>query len=259
MKDTALITGASAGLGREFARTHAARGGDLVVTARRAEALDALKAELETAHGITVHTIPLDLGAPGAAETLHAEVGRLGVRIDVLVNNAGFGGHGRHVERSLDDERAMLALNVGALMELTHLFASDMVAQGGGKILQVGSTAGFMPGPNQAVYFATKAFVQSYAQALDEELRPHGITVTVLAPGYVETEFAATANLEGTAMVRAGGADAASVARFGYDAMRRGDLVAINDRMLAFLINWIIPLLPRRMALSMVMKNQSKA
>lgn len=258
MPTTALITGASSGLGAEFARIHAAKGGDVILTARREAALNALKAELEAAHGITAHVFALDLGARGGADQLYDQVKQAGLRVDILINNAGFGGQGPHISRDLAAEHAMLDLNIGALVTLTHRFASDMVAQGSGKILNVGSTAGFVPGPNQAVYFASKAFVNSFTQAVDQELRAKGVSCTVLAPGYVETEFAQAADLEGTPMVKAGGASAADVAKHGYDAMMRGKLVTINDPKLSFMLNWIIPLLPRRMVLNTVGKSQSK-
>lgn len=258
MPKTALITGASSGLGAAFARLHAAKGGALILTARREAALNALKAELEAAHGITAHVIALDLGAPGGADALYDAVQATGEEVEILINNAGFGGHGLHIERDLEDERAMIALNITALVTLAHRIGGDMAARGRGKILNVGSTAGFIPGPNQAVYFATKAFVNSFSLALDQELRAKGVTATVLAPGYVETEFAKAANLEGTQMVKAGGATAKDVARIGYRAMMKGQLVAINDPKLAFLLNWIVPFLPRRMVLSMVAKGQSK-
>ncbi|MGB0799357.1 MAG: SDR family NAD(P)-dependent oxidoreductase [Planktomarina sp.] len=256
MSNTALITGASVGIGREFARYHAAQGGDLILTARRKAELDALKQELETAHGIKVHTIALDLAATDGAKALIEQVGE--TKVDILINNAGFGGHGIHTERNIADEITMIDLNVKALVELTHAFAGQMVAQGGGKILNVGSTAGFMPGPNQAVYFATKAFVNSFSQAIDQELRAKGVTCTVLAPGYVETEFAAVANLEGTDLVKGGGATAQSVAKHGYDAMMAGKLVTVNEKMVSFLTQWVVPMLPRRMILKMIAKMQSK-
>lgn len=259
MANTALITGASSGIGKELARYHAARGGDVILTARRAETLEALKTELESEHGVSAHVFALDLGGAGAARQLYDTVKDAGLTVDVLINNAGFGGHGHHIDRALDDELAMINLNVMALVTLTRLFAADMAERGSGKILNVGSTAGFIPGPNQAVYFATKAFVNSFSQAIDQELRHKGVTCTLLAPGYVETEFAKVANLEGTTMVKAGGATPASVAKHSYDAMMRGDLVTINDRQLSVLLNWIVPLLPRRMVLSMIERNQSKS
>ena len=258
MANTALITGASSGIGKEIARYHAAKGGDVVLTARREGELAALKADLEKSHGIAAHVFPLDLGAAGGAEALYDAVKNAGLRIDILVNNAGFGGHGIHIERDLQAEMAMIDLNVKALVTLTHKFAADMVAQGGGKILNVGSTAGFIPGPKQAVYFATKAFVNSFSQAIDQELRGKGVTCTVLAPGYVETEFAKSANLEGAKMLESGGASAESVAKHGYDAMMRGKLVTINQTSLSLLLNWIAPLLPRRRVLKMVSQAQTK-
>ncbi|MEM5477296.1 SDR family oxidoreductase [Pacificibacter sp. AS14] len=258
MSNTALITGASSGIGKEFARYHAALGGDLILTARREAELDALKVELEAAHDITAHVFALDLGAAGGAEALIKAVGDAGLKVDILINNAGFGGHGIHIERDMSAEQAMIDLNISALVTLTHAFGGQMAVQGGGKILNVGSTAGFIPGPQQAVYFATKAFVNSFSQAIDQELNARGVTCTVLAPGYVETEFAQTANLQGTEMVKGGGATAASVAKHGYDAMLAGKLVTINDPKMSFLLNWLTPLLPRRMVLKMTNKTQSK-
>ena len=258
MANTALITGASSGIGYEFARYHASKGGDLVITARRRDPLEALKAELEGKHGVTVHVIDLDLGAPGGADKLYEAVKALGVDIKVLINNAVIGGHGIFVERDAATEQAMIDLNNSALVRLTHHIANDMVASGGGKILNVGSTAGFAPGPNQAIYFATKAFVNSFSQAIDQELRDKGVTSTVLAPGYVETEFAKAANLEGTNMVKGGGASAADVAKHGYDAMMGGALLTINDKRLSFMLNWIVPLMPRRLALKTIAQSQSK-
>lgn len=258
MSNTALITGASSGLGKEFARYHASRGGDVIISARREEALNDLKSELEDKHGIKAHVFAQDLGAEGGADALYDAVSDAGLRVDILINNAGFGGHGIHIERDLANEQAMIDLNVKALVTLTHRVANDMVAQGGGKILNVGSTAGFAPGPNQAVYFATKAFVNSFSQAVDEELRGRGVTCTVLAPGYVETEFAKSANLEGTSMVKAGGASARDVAKHGYDAMLAGELITINDKRMSFMLNWAVPLMPRRMALKVIGDTQSK-
>ena len=170
MAITALITGASSGIGAALAQYHASKGGDVILTARRAEQLNALKLEIETAHGVSAHVFALDLTAEVGAADLHAQIKAAGLSVDILINNAGFGGQGEFVERSLEADLGMIDLNVKALVALTHLVANDMVEQGSGKILHVGSTAGFMPGPLQATYFATKAFVNSFSQALDEEL-----------------------------------------------------------------------------------------
>lgn len=258
MSNTALITGASSGIGREFARLHARKGGDVIITARRKDALDALKAELESDHSVTVTAIPLDLGAEGAAQTLYDTVKQTGVQVDILINNAGFGGHGKFVDRALADDLAMIDLNVGALVSLCHLFGQDMVAQSGGKILNVSSTAAHLPGPLQATYFATKAFVSSFSLALAEEIKNDGVTVTALEPGYVDTGFVEAAKLEGTGLVRQAGKTASETARIGYDAMRMGRLTVINEAKLNFVLNWVAPLLPQQAKLSMVRKMQEK-
>lgn len=258
MTKLALVTGASSGIGRELARHHAAQGGDLILTARRAPELAALKAEVEAAHGIKAEVIALDLGAAGGAEALVARVRALGQPLDILINNAGFGGAGLHVQRALAAEQAMLDLNVRALVTLAHEFGAEMAQRGTGRILNIGSTAGFAPGPNQAVYFATKAFVNSFSQALDHELRPRGVTCTLLAPGYVETGFADVADMRGTPMVKAGGRDAAGTAKIGYAAMQRGDLIAFDRKALGFALARILPLMPRRLVLSIVGRSQAR-
>lgn len=258
MTKTALITGASSGIGEAFAKYHASKGGDVILTARRGDALNTLKTELETEHGIKAYVFTTDLGTADGAQTLYQQIKAAGIRVDILINNAGFGGQGEFIERYLNKDLSMIDLNVKALVSLTHLIANDLVAQGGGKILHVGSTAGFMPGPLQATYFATKAFVNSFSQALDEELRDKGVTSTVLAPGYVETEFAKSADLEGTGLVKGGGASPEDVAKHGYDAMMSGTLVTINDFGLRFIINWLMPFMPLRMKLKMIRKMQTK-
>jgi short-subunit dehydrogenase len=247
----ALVTGASAGIGKELARYHAKQGGDVILVARRKEALDALKDELEKEFSVKAHVFTADLSVAGSAEKLYDQVKKANHDIDILINNAGFGGHGKLTDRKLEEDLSMIMVNIVSLVALTHLFAADMAKKGGGQILNVGSTAGFMPGPNQATYFATKAFVNSFSQAVDQELRDKGVTSTVLCPGYVETEFAHVANLEGTQMVAQRGATAESVATCGYDAMMAKSLVIINETMLSIMLQWIIPLMPRRMVLKL--------
>ncbi|WP_299412117.1 SDR family oxidoreductase [uncultured Sulfitobacter sp.] len=258
MAKTALITGASSGIGAEFARYHAQKGGDVVLTARSADRLQSLADELTAEYGIKAHVLPADLGAQDGADILIAQVIKAGVQVDILINNAGFGGQGRHIDRDLAEELGMVDLNVKALVALSHYFGREMAKRAQGCILNVGSSAGFMPGPMQATYFATKAFVKSFSQALDHELRPQGVTVTLLAPGYVNTAFADRADLHGTKLVAGGGKTPRSVAKYGYDAMSRGELVAVNEKQLGFMIDWIIPLLPRRAVLKMIERMQSK-
>lgn len=250
-KKLALVTGASAGIGKELARYHAKQGGDVILVARRKEALEDLKTELEKEYSVKAYVFTSDLSRVGAAEKLYEDVTKAGHEVEILINNAGFGGHGIVTERKLEDDINMIMVNNISLVALTHLFAADMVKKGYGKILNVGSTAGFMPGPNQATYFATKAFVNSFSQAVDHELRSKGVTSTVLCPGYVETEFADVANLHDTDAVKNGGASAESVAKIGYDAMMKEQLVTINETMLSIMLQWIIPFLPRRMVLKM--------
>tara|TARA_R110002096_G_scaffold14582_5_gene50707 strand:- start:20539 stop:21318 length:780 start_codon:yes stop_codon:yes gene_type:complete len=258
MSNIALITGASSGIGRAFAHYHASLGGDVIIVARRKDALQSLKTELEQQFGITATVIAQDIGTPEGAHALYKAVQKAKIQVDILINNAGFGGHGAFIDRNLDEDLAMIDLNVKSLVTLTHLVARDMVAQKSGKILNVGSTAGMMPGPLQATYFATKAYVNSFSQAIDQEMRGQGVTSTVLAPGYVHTEFAATANLEGTGLVKQKGKTAAQTAKIGYDAMMRGKLHVVNETMLGFMVNWVIPMAPRRMVMSMVQGMQKK-
>ncbi|MCY0095484.1 SDR family NAD(P)-dependent oxidoreductase [Hoeflea ulvae] len=255
MPNIALITGASSGIGREMARYHASKGGDLIITARRAAELESLKAELEARHGVQVMTVPLDIAGESGAEALYQAT--RGQTIEILINNAGFGGHGEFLDRGLKSDEAMINLNITALVRLCHLIGGDMVARGKGKVLNVSSTAAYQPGPLQATYFATKAFVSSLSCALDYEWRPHGVTVTALEPGFVKTEFAEVAAMTDLDVTKTG-ATAESVAKFGYDAMLKGKLRVINDRKMRFMLNWIVPLLPRRMVLKAVHDMQTK-
>jgi short-subunit dehydrogenase len=259
MGKLALITGASSGIGAEFARLHARKGGDLVLVARREEALNALKQELEKAHGISATVLVADLAAPGAAQKIFAATEEAGLQIDILINNAGFGGHGKFHERDLASDQAMMQVNMNALVDLTHLYLQGMVSRNSGKILQVASTAGMIPGPLQAVYYATKAFVISFSQAIAEELSGTGVTSTALCPGAVDTGFVAAGDLEGAALFEKSAASAVSVAECGYEAMLKGDLVKINEPALNFGLNWVIPLLPRKLVLKLSRKTMEKS
>ena len=246
-RPVALVTGASSGIGLEIARLHAARGGDLVVVARRGDRLRELADELSSSHGADTLVVEADLATADGIAALKAATGDR--RIDVLVNNAGFGGRGPFHERE-DAGRLleMVDLNVRALTELTHHYVRSMVARGHGRILQVGSTAGFLPGPLQAVYYASKAYVNSLSQAMAEELRGTGVTVTLLAPGPVATEFFDVAGMSRTSF-RAKAPSAAKVARIGYEAMLEGRLVVIDDRRIAALTR-VVGLLPKRLLLT---------
>ena len=227
MKKTALITGASSGIGKELARIHAENGGDLVIVARRQEQLDALKEELEKQHSVRVTVIAKDLGRPEAAQEIFEEVTAAGIEVEYLINNAGFGGHGKFHEREWEQDLAMIQLNVVALTALCRLFLPEMVKRNRGRILNVSSTASFMPGPLQAVYFATKAFVTFLSNAVAEELHDKKVTVTALLPGATETEFAQTSGMDKTGLF-AKTVSARSVAEDGYEGMMRGKLNVVS-------------------------------
>lgn len=186
---TALITGASSGIGAEFARALAARGADLVLVARRQDRLDSLAAELGTGYGTSCTVIALDLAAPDAAARLFADVESRGIRVSTLVNNAGFGTHGTFAELDPDRIANEIQLNVTALVELTRAFLPGMLADGRGALVNVASTAAFQPIPRMAVYAATKAFVLSFTEAIAWESRGSGLKVLALSPGPTATEF----------------------------------------------------------------------
>ena len=250
MGNTALVTGASSGIGAELARLHAAKGGDLVLVARRESALNDLKSELEKAYGITATVIAADLAHPDSAEKIFTLTEAAGIQIDVLINNAGCGGHGKFYKRDLAKDQAMMQVNMVSLVNLTHLYLQGMVSRNSGKILHVASTAGFIPGPLQAVYYSTKAFVVSFSQAIAQELSDTNVTSTVLCPGAVATGFVEAGDLNGVAAWD-NAATPKSVAKCGYEAMMKGNLVKFNQFSLSFLINWIVPFLPRKTMLKM--------
>ena len=192
VRPATLITGASAGLGVEFAKQCAKRGDEVVLVARRKDRLDALAAEI----GGKAHVIAADLSKPGAATDIVAETIARGMWVRTLINNAGFGLRGRFDELSLDRQLEMVDLNIRALTNLSFAVINDMVLKGGGSILNVASTAAFQAGPNMAVYFASKAFVLSFTEALHEEWKDRGIKVSALCPGPTRTEFGEVAGFE---------------------------------------------------------------
>ena len=256
---TALITGASSGIGKELARIHAEQGGDLVIVARRENKLNALKAELEKKHGIKVMVIAKDLTLPSAASEIYQEVKQAGVEVNYLINNAGFGGRGKFHERAWDKDLAMLNLNVVALTALTRLFLPDFVKRNEGRILNVSSTASLMAGPLQAVYYATKAYVTSFSNAIAEELHDTNITVTALLPGATETEFASTSGMDKTGLFE-NTFSARSVAEDGYNAMLAGKLDVIAGVTFAQRIMMAaIPLMPKKMMLKQIRQMQEVA
>lgn len=235
---TALITGASSGIGMELARVHAEQGGDLILVARRRERLEALKAELEAAHDVRVFVIVADLAQDGAPRKVYETVRELDVDVDILINNAGFGLHGLFHTQDPEKLAQMVHVNVLATTMLTRLFVPHLIARGRGHIMNVASIAAFMPGPWQAVYYATKAYVLSLSEALADELRTTGVTVTVLCPGATETEFKERAQIGRVRGFEMGAMSAREVAEYGYRAMLAGKRVVVpgwRNRLLTFL------------------------
>jgi len=227
MAKTALVTGASAGLGAEYAKLFAKDGHDVVLVARRRVKLDALAKELEASHAIKAHVIAEDLGKPGAAARIALALEERKIEIEFLVNNAGFGTTGAFAELDAARELEMVQVNVVALLELTRALLPGMVARKSGRVLNIGSTAGFVPGPFMAVYYASKAFVNSFTEALAFELEGTGVTATVSCPGATATEFAQVAGNDKSKLFESGVATAAGVAADGYHAMMRGQSMAV--------------------------------
>ena len=221
-----LITGASAGLGAEFARQLAAKGQRLVLAARRTDRLEALAAELGNARAVTA-----DLSRPGAAAGLIGDIEQAGETVELLVNNAGFGLHGWLAELDAARQCEMIDLNCGALLDLTRAVLPSMIARKSGAILNVASTAAFQPGPGMAVYFATKAFVLSLSEAVHEEVKPHGIRVTALCPGPTRTEFGEVAGFGGNGAFDRLSMDSPTVVSAGLRGLERNKAVVIPGAM----------------------------
>jgi uncharacterized protein len=226
---TALITGASSGIGYELAKLFAQDHYNLVLVARSAAKLSQLADELQRQNGISVKVIPLDLTSAPAPQFLFDQLQREDIAVDVLVNNAGFGKRGEFAKIPVQESLAQVQLNITALTHLTGLFAAPMLERGGGKILNVASTAGFQPGPLMAVYYATKAYVISFSEALANELSRSGVTVTCLCPGPTDTGFQGRAGTENTMVFKKSrpmSADA--VARDGYRGLMAGKTLVIS-------------------------------
>lgn len=243
---TALITGASSGIGLALARVFAGDGVDVILSARSEDRLRELANEVRETYRVKARVIPADLSRPGQAQKIYDRVVATGWQVDCLVNNAGFGVYGDFAETDWMAEAAMVQVNIVALTQLTKLFLPEMIARGRGKILNVASTAAFQPGPMMAVYFATKAYVLSFSEAIAHELRGTGVHVTALCPGATETGFQRAAGATGSRVFDSRklptGAD---VAVYGYKVLQRQKRVAVHgaiNKMLAFGTR----LLPRR-------------
>ena len=257
-RGTALITGASGGIGAELAKIFAREGFDVVLVARRKEELEKLAGELAKSHGVTATAIAADLTKPGAADELFAETKKRKLDVDALVNNAGFGTYGHFLELDLARELQEIQLNVVALTHLTKLFGGPMAERKRGWILNVASTAGFQPGPLMAVYYATKAYVLSLSEALTTELKPLGIHVTALCPGPTESGFQSAAKMQESMLFkRLAVADAASVAEQGFRGVMRGRAVVVTGMLNKMMVQ-SVRVTPRAVVRGLVLRMQGR-
>lgn len=256
MRKTALVTGASAGIGRELAGLFAHHRHDVVLTARREERLRDLAAELQARTGVTAHVVAADLAAEDGARHLHDEVTGRGIDIEYLVNNAGFGTFGPFADTDPRQTMDLVRVNVAALTELTALFVPPMVARHSGRVLNVASAAAFQPGPLMATYYASKAYVLHLSEALSEELEGTGVSVTALCPGPVRTEFQEVAGMESSGLVlHKRLVSVEEVAEAGYAAMMRGKPLVVPGmatKLLAFSVRFA----PRRFVAKFVRRLQ---
>ncbi len=245
-----LITGASAGIGMELARLFAAKGHRVALTARRADRLNELAGEIVRAGGAEPIVIPCDLQQPGACDTIQSVLEEAGVELEYLVNNAGFGIFGHAIKRDRNDQLGMIAVNIQVLTDLTLRFSDQLIRNRGG-ILNLGSIAGFLPGPGMAVYYATKAYVLSFSEAMRHELAPHGVRVTVVCPGPVLTEFQDRAGFEPGVDSAILNVSPARVAQQGYEGLmadRRAVLPGLGIKLVPFLLRFF----PRSFVLAAV-------
>jgi hypothetical protein len=256
-RPVALVTGASMGLGAEFARLLASEGYDLVLTARSGERLATLAKEVENLHGVDARVLVANLGDDRAPQAIHDHMRDAGIEIDVLVNNAGFGMYGEFQDSSLQTEMEMIQVNIIALVHLTKLFVRDMVERKRGRIVNVASTAAFQAGPMQSVYYASKAFVLSFSEAIGNELKGTGVTVTALCPGPTPTGFQERANvgsLRGLRLMMRVSPEA--VVRAGYNGMKRGRPVVVPGALNNIHV-FLLRLVPRRLVTNVVRKLQT--
>lgn len=254
MKNTALITGASNGIGLELAKIHASKGGDLVLVARNKSKLEEVKKDLEEHFNISVYIIGKDLSEINAAQEVYDETTNQNIQIDYLINNAGFGDYGMFEESNWDKELQMINLNITTLTLFTKLYLQDMVKRNNGRIMNVASTAAFQSGPTMSVYCATKAYVLSFTEAISNEVKNRNITITALCPGATETGFQAAGGLEDSPLFNGKKLPSAKdVALYGYASMIKGKTVAIHGT-----INYIMANSVRFIPRSVVLKVSRK-
>lgn len=248
---TALITGASSGIGREFAKLLAKDGYNLVIVARGREALEKVREQIQEHHDVNIKIFDKDLSKLENINFIHDELKRQKCDIDILVNGAGFGDYGKFQDMPWERELGMMGVNMVAVVYLTKLFLPGMIARGNGKILNIASTAAFQPGPLMAVYYATKAFVLHFSEAIGNELRGTGVTVTTLCPGPTATHFQSVAGIKNSRFIRNKLPSASEVAKFGYRALSKGKTTVIYgyyNRLLIFFARF----LPRRFVIKIM-------
>lgn len=255
---TSLITGASSGVGLELAKIHAAQKGDLVLVARSENKLLELKDELERQYNVKVTVLANDLSLPDIPQKVFEAVKAQNIQVDFLINNAGIGDYGFFHETDWVKDEMMIDLNIRAVTRLTKLFLPEMIARRSGKIMIVSSLAGFQPGPLMAVYFATKAYLLHFSEALANEVKDFGVTITTLCPGATDTGFQTAADMKDSKIAKADGLQTAKeVAEVGYKAMLKGKTVAIpglKNNLLAFLTRF----LPRKTLTQIVRNTQER-
>ena len=256
-RETALITGASSGIGLDLAKLMAPDF-DLIITARAQTELVKIARELEASHGNHVHVIPGNLTLQEAPREIFAEIERRGLPVDVLINNAGFGLYGPFAESDSKTSLAMVEVNIAALTALTRLALPGMIQRKRGRIMNVASTAGFQPGPLMAVYYATKAYVIMFSEAIANELKGRGVSVTCLCPGATATKFAGRANMEESRLFKLGAMKSKDVARAGYKGMMAGKglvIPGVLNKTIAISVRFS----PRKMVTAISRSLQEKA
>jgi short-subunit dehydrogenase len=255
-RQTALITGASSGIGRDLAELFAQGGYNLVLVARNADRLGELATEFQSRFHVSAVAVPIDLADPAAPEELYHLMEEQAIAIDVLVNNAGFGTNGPFAKSDLVAQLQMVQVNVTALTHLTRLFLPEMLRRKRGRILNVASTAAFQPGPLMAVYYASKAYVLSFTEAIAAELKRSGVTVTALCPGPTITDFQRRAGIQNSRLFQANTMSSMAVAKAGYDGLMKGKTLVIpgvKNKVLAAAVRFT----PRRVVTSIAKKLNS--
>jgi uncharacterized protein len=258
MIKTALITGASGGIGKELAKIFARNGNNLVLVARNSNELKQLASELGQKHNISAKWMAHDLSQPNKPQEIYDQLKKQGIQIDYLINNAGFGHFGYFTKTDWAKEEQLINLNMLALTHMTKLFVKDMITRGYGKIMNVSSTAAFQPGPLMAVYYASKAYVQSFSEALANETKGTGVSVTALCPGPTKSGFEKAAALEESKLFKQLKlASAQDVAEYGFKKMMNGQTVAIHGTLNKIMIA-VVKVLPKKIVIHLVRKLSEK-